>query len=113
VADCRPPNPDDGGSIPSSPAKSLGPWCSGSIARSQRANGGSIPLGPTNFKELHWPPAVYWRSSQVAAGENPLPKGATDISQGRELTPERGLKNRASAHAHSRYRQGVNAISDI
>lgn len=26
---------------------------------------------------------------------------ATDISQGREVTPERGLKNRASAHAHS------------
>lgn len=40
------------------------------------------------------------RPPQVAAGENPL-HGATDISQGRELTPERGLKNRAPARAHS------------
>jgi hypothetical protein len=39
------------------------------------------------------------RRSPQAWGK-PAPKGATDISQGREITPEWGLKNEASAHAY-------------
>lgn len=46
-----------------------------------------------------------WRPIQVAAGENPstslLMKPTTDISQGREMTPEGGLNNEAPVRAYS------------
>lgn len=51
------------------------------------------------------------RPPQVAAGENPLP-GATDKSQGREVTPEWGLKNEAPARAYSRCDRPITVIMD-
>ena len=51
------------------------------------------------------------RPPQVAAGENPLP-GATDESQGREVTPEWGLENEAPARAYSRCDRRLGAIMD-
>lgn len=49
--------------------------------------------------DLRW-----WRLTQVAAGENPCgaaERCPTDISQGREMTPEGELKNEAPARAYS------------
>ena len=49
---------------------------------------------------------LHGRSSQVAAGENPLGRKRRTLAKVAS-TPEWGLKNEASAHAYSRVLQAV------